>query len=223
MKSLWWFRLLALSTVVLVGGVSLLNLVVEVERRPASAFALADANIPSQAQVDSAGWVSHLAPFRTDLKSDFALLLAAQALLGEASFYKPEITGNAQDIARQALIEGPHDSRIWLVLAMLTSQRNPADPGVADLLKMSYFTGPNFAAIIPTRLLLVATGKLSADPDLKELARGDVRLILTRRPDLKNAINAAYRRGSAEGKLFLEDSVKAIDPKFAMALHSATP
>jgi hypothetical protein len=223
MKSLWWFRLLALLVVVLVGGVSLLNLVVEVVRRPAPAFALADAKPPTEAQLDSASWVSHAAPFRTDLKADLALALAAQALLGEASYYQPEITGHAQDVARQTLIEAPHDSRIWLVSAMLKSQRNPADPGVADLLKMSYFTGPNSADIIPTRLQLVATGKLSADPDLKELARGDVRLILTRRPDLRNSLNAAYRRGSAEGKLFIEDSVKAIDPKFAMALHSATP
>ena len=176
------------------------------------------AKIPSQTQVDTANWVARVTPFRTDLKSDFALTIATQALLGETSYYKPEINQDAQDTAKQALLAGPHDSRIWLILALLRSQRNPRDPQVAELLKMSYFTGPNFLEVVPTRLQAVATSSVLDDPDLQELARGDMRLILTRRPDLRSTIVDAYRRGSPAGRRFIEDSTKTIDPKFAAAL-----
>jgi hypothetical protein len=154
------------------------------------------------------------------LKSDFALTIATQALIGKTSYYKPGINQEAQAAAKQALLVGPHDSRIWLVLALLRSQRNPRDPQVAELLKMSYFTGPNFLEVVPTRLQAVATSAALDDLDLQELARGDVRLILTCRPDLRTTITDAYRRGSPAGKLFIEDSVKIIDPKFAASLPS---
>jgi hypothetical protein len=64
----------------------------------------------------------------------------------------------------------------------------------------------------------VITNATLNDPDMQDLARGDVRLILTRRTDLKNAITEAYRVGSPASKTFIEDSVKAVDPSFAASL-----
>jgi hypothetical protein len=51
------------------------------------------------------------------------------------------------------------------------------------------------------------------------LARGDIRLILTRRPDLKVAIINAYRRGSAEGKAYIDEAVRSLDLGFAASLR----
>jgi hypothetical protein len=220
MKPIWKFRVMAFSAVLVIGSVAIMNLTAEFVRLPTSAFPTGGAKIPSQTQVDTANWVAGVAPFRTDLKSDFTLTIATQALIGETSYYKPGINQEAQAAAKQALLAGPHDSRIWLVLALLRSQRNPRDPQLAELLKMSYFTGPNFLEVVPTRLQAVATSVALDDPDLRELARGDVRLILTRRPDLRTTITDAYRRGSPAGKLFIEASVKTIDPKFAASLPS---
>jgi hypothetical protein len=46
-----------------------------------------------------------------------------------------------------------------------------------------------------------------------------MRLILTRRPDLKPAITSAYRRGSADGKAYIDEVVQLIDPAFAASLR----
>jgi hypothetical protein len=220
MKPIWKFRVVAFAAVLVIGSVAIMNLTAEFVRLPTLAFPTSGAKIPSQTQVDTANWVAGVAPLRTDLKSDFALTIATQALIGETSYYKPGINQEAQAAAKQALLAGPHDSRIWLVLALLRSQRNPRDPQLAELLKMSYFTGPNFLEVVPTRLQAVATSVALDDPDLQELARGDVRLILTRRLDLRTTITEAYRRGSPAGRLFIEGSAKTIDPKFAASLPS---
>ncbi len=95
------------------------------------------------------------------------------------------------------------------------------DPRIAELLKMSYLTGPNRAELIPARLDTVTLGQSLNDADLKELARGDVRIILTQFPDQRQALLNDYVRGSSIGKTFLEESARTFDPKFANSLRSA--
>jgi hypothetical protein len=62
-------------------------------------------------------------------------------------------------------------------------------------------------------------GRQTPNSDLADLVRGDIRLILTRRPDLKAAISSAYALGSADGKNVTYDLVRAQDPSFAATLH----
>ena len=85
---------------------------------------------------------------------------------------------------------------MWLLMAMLQSQ-GQARKSNAEALQMSYLTSPADVNLIPTRLAIVSTSGPISDDELKNLARGDIRLILTRRPDLKPAISSAYRRGGA--------------------------
>ena len=73
---------------------------------------------------------------------------------------------------------------------------------------MSYLTSPADVNLIPTRLAILSTAAAISDDDLKNLARGDIRLILTRRPDLKPAITKAYRHGSPAGKAFIDEVVQ---------------
>jgi len=73
--------------------------------------------------------------------------------------------------------------------------------------------------LIPARLAIVSASAAIGDDELKSLARGDIRLILTRRPDLKPAITDAYRRGSADGKAFIDEVVRSLDPGFAASLR----
>jgi hypothetical protein len=81
---------------------------------------------------------------------------------------------------------------------------------------MSYLTSAADVNLIPTRLAIVSTSTPISDDELKNLARGDIRLILTRRPDPKPAITGAYRRGSRDGKDFIgQQVVQLIDPAFA--------
>jgi hypothetical protein len=220
MKPIWKFRLLALLIFVFVGGVSIPNLVAEFLRPAPPPLPSRTNTAPTSDQIASAGRASAVAPFRSDLKADYAMALAGQTL-------KSEYTGQsrsdeaAQNAVKRALKIGPHDSRMWLVLALLQARSNLSNSLVAEALKMSYLTGPNRAELIATRLDIVTLGNALNDADLNELARGDVRLILTKFPDQRQALVNDYVRGSAIGKKFLEDSIQMYDPKFAASLRSA--
>jgi hypothetical protein len=220
MKPIWKFRLLALVIVVLAGGLSISNVVAELLRPAALPLPSRTSVAPTSDQISSADQASTVAPFRSDLKAEYGLALAGRTL-------KTEYTGRNQsdDQARRAvgdvLKNGPHDSRMWLVLALLQARSNLGDPRIAESLRMSYLTGPNRADLIPTRLDAVTLGQSLNDPDLKELARGDVRIILTQFPDLRQALVSDYVLGSSIGKPFLEESVRTFDPKFVDSLRSA--
>lgn len=64
---------MAFAAVLVIGSVAIMNLTAEFVRLPPSPFPTNGAKIPSQTRVNTANWVMDVAPFRTDLKSDFAL------------------------------------------------------------------------------------------------------------------------------------------------------
>lgn len=220
MTPIWKFRLFVLLVFVFVEGLSISNLAAEF-LRPATSL-LRSGVIPSLTsdQVSSASRAAAIAPFRSDLKADYAAALAGQTLKSE---YAPGVQGdqNAQNAVKDALKIGPHDSRMWLILALLQAQNNPNDSLVAESLKMSYLTGPSRAEIIPARLNTVTLHQSLNDTDLKELARSDVRIIFTQLPDQRSTLVNDYVRGSSIGKTFLEESARMFDPKFADSLRTA--
>ena len=110
---------------------------------------------------------------------------------------------------QQSVLLAPHSSRTWLLIAILQGLGSVGDRG-AGALKMSYLTSPAVADVAAARLSTFAVSTAIADPELKDLARGDIRLILTHRPDMKEAIVRAYRRGSADGKTYIQDVVRGI-------------
>ena len=220
MKPIWKFRLLALLIVLVVGTVSIADFAAEL-LRPAQAPVPALNNpSPTPGAVSAAALATTIAPFREDLKADEAALRAAAVL---ASKGPGDLSTNeaAQTAVRAALGIGPHDARMWLTLALLRAHGNLGDAMIVEPLKMSYFTGPNQAELIPPRLYLVSGINAISDPDLQELAASDVRAILTRLADLRPLLVAAYAQGSPAGKKLLDDSVKTADPKFIATLHGA--
>ena len=220
MKPIWKFRLFALFILLYVGGLSISNLVAEFLRPAPSPLPSRTSQAPTSDQISSTGRAAAIAPFRSDLKADFAMALAGQTL-------KSENTGQgqsddaAQSAIKNALKLGPHESRLWLVLALLQARSDLSGPLVAESLKMSYLTGPNRAELIPTRLDTATLSNSLNDPDLVEFARGDVRIILTQFPDQRQTLVNDYVRGSSIGKTFLEDSARMFDPGFADSLRSA--
>ena len=203
-----------------VGGVSIANLAAEFLRPAALPLPSRTGTAPTSDQVSSANRVSAIAPFRSDLKAEYALALAGQTLKSEYTG-QTESDATAQNAAKNALKFSPHDSRMWLVLALLQGRSDLGDSLIVESLKMSYLTGPNRGELIPIRLDSVTLNNSLINPDLKELARSDVRVILTQYPDQRQALVKDYVRGSAVGKAFLEESVSLIDPKFAESLRSA--
>jgi len=209
MPAIWTFRVVVLLIAVFVGGISSANLVAEFLRPTPPPFPSAS-NPPKPEQV-SAAIPATIAPFRSDLVADHALALAGQA-------FKSEIRGEAESlktidgVTRSALKIGPHDARMWLLLALVQARTNPADPLIVESLKMSYLTGPNRTEIIPIRLRAVTANNALSDSDLGEFARGDVRAVLSRLRDQRPALASDYARASDIGRKFLEESVAAIDP-----------
>jgi hypothetical protein len=165
--------------------------------------------------------VAAAAPLRGDLLADIAMARAASALgAGNVPPTREMIAARepALATAKQSLSLAPHSSSTWLLVAVLQNQ-GQARNSVAEALKMSYLTSPADVKLIPARLAVASRSPAIADADLKNLARGDIRLILTRRPDLKPAITSAYSRGSAEGKAYIGEVVRSLDPGFAASLR----
>jgi hypothetical protein len=221
MRPIWKFRLLALVVIVLVGLFSITGLFAEFIRPATPPLPSGESSTPPQQAISAAELASTIAPLRTDLRADYASALAGKALLSNDSDSQPLDNELAQSAARSALKFGPHDSRMWLTLAQLQARKNPGDPLVTEALKMSYFTGPNRAELIPTRLDVVALNNALNDADLTELARSDVRAMLSQSRDQRPALAKTYVRASATGKKFLEDSIRMLDPAFADALKNA--
>ena len=163
-----------------------------------------------------------ISPLRADLEGDHALALALGALRpGTTSLSAADVQKNVegQEAVKEALKKTPYRSELWLVLALLQTQRKTDNKQIIEVLKMSYFTAPNDAQIMPLRLYTAAHSEALADGDLKELARGDIRLMLIRQAELRGAVTAAYVAGSNVGKTFIEEAVQSIDPKLASLLR----
>jgi len=161
------------------------------------------------------------ASLRGDLLSDIAFARAAPILKSGKAATSSEMREAQQlalTLARRSVLLAPHSSRTWLLIAILQGRESIGDRG-AGALKMSYLTSPAAADVAAARLSTFAVSAAIADPELKDLARGDIRLILTRRPDMKDAIVRAYRRGSADGKTYIQEVVRPLDPEFAASLQ----
>ncbi len=220
MKPIWKFRILALLIVLVVGTVSIADFAAELVR-PAGLAALSpNQQPPGPAVVSAAALAKTIAPFREDLKADDAAVRAAQVLSSKGP---GDLVANqaAQAAARDALRLGPHDARMWLTLALLRAQGNLGDAMIVEPLRMSYFTGPNQARLLPARLNLISSISSINDPDLQELASSDVRAILTRFADLRPLLVTAYAKGSTAGRKLLDESVKTVEPTFAATMHGA--
>jgi hypothetical protein len=211
MTAIWKFRLLALLIVVLVGGISSANLAAELLRPDPLPVPSRSSSSPTSEQVSSATVAASIAPFRSDLAANQALAFAGKALKSEIKG-QSETLNAAQRAVRSALKIEPHDSRMWLVLALVQARTNPVDPLIAKSLKNSYLTGPNQAELVPLRLDAVTANNALSDSDLGELARSDVRALLTRLPGQRQTLADDYARASEIGKKFLEESIAAVDP-----------
>ena len=77
---------------------------------------------------------------------------------------------------------------------------------------MSYLTGANKTDLIPLRLQLALRSNAIADKQLQQLVYHEIGTIVTRKPELKPAILAAYRDALPIGQQFLEETLQELDP-----------
>jgi hypothetical protein len=94
---------------------------------------------------------------------------------------------------------------------------------VTGPLKMSYYAGPNEPSLIPLRISIATHSDSITDPELQILVGGEIRTIITRKPNLKPVIIDAYRNAPPEGRRFIETQVGELDPSLLASLRAPNP
>jgi hypothetical protein len=199
-------------------------LVVEIYRPPRFVFpATEQAATAAANNRDSATLAASIGIIRGDLWAECALtyldLFWDQNRSNDHSQVL-EMIDRARDIAERALTLSPHDARIWLVKAAMDWRRGALNQKVAAALRMSYYTGANEIELIPFRLALAVRSDAVEDEDFQELVSHDIRVIISRRPELKTAIQAAYREALPRGRQVIERTLAQMDPALRAQLQS---
>jgi hypothetical protein len=169
----------------------------------------------------AAGAAAWIGLIRGDLWTDYAITLApdlSKEFTGDRLATSLQARQSVQAAAVRAVELAPFEARSWLLLADVNSRA--LDHKVAGFLKMSYYTGPNALSLIPMRINIATRTDAISDPELQILVAGEIRTIITRRPDLKALILAAYRNATPEGKRFIEAQVAELDTGLLASLRA---
>jgi hypothetical protein len=172
----------------------------------------------------SAATAAEVGVIRGDLWTTAAMTEAAPLLLrasgsspGQAS--PGEIEKMRTTAARGARLS-PHDSRAWLLLAGLDIRLGDNNPKTAEILKLSYYTGPNEFPLASLRLLLATQSNAISDEELQSLVALEIRRIIAQRPDLKPAIALAYKNARPKGREVIEATLEEADPDFLVRINT---
>jgi hypothetical protein len=172
----------------------------------------------------AAGAAARIGLVRGNLWTDYAMTLApdlSREPTGDAAAASIQALEGTRSAAMRGAELAPYDARAWLLLAGVDSRgldHKPTGP-----LKMSYYTAPNAVSLIPLRINIATRTDAITDPDLQILVGGEIRTIITRKPDLKPLIVAAYRNALPEGRRFIEAQVGEFDPGLLAALRATNP
>jgi hypothetical protein len=156
---------------------------------------------------------------RGDLWAEAAYAYASPLWPG-AEIDQRAIASEGRNVIERALAYAPHDAAVWLLAASLASQFDWLNIDSAALLKMCYYTGPNEVGLLPLRLVTAIRPGPFSDSDIQSFVQRDVRMILTRWPELKPAVIAAYRVADPATKRFLEGAAAETDAAFAQILRA---
>ena len=62
-----------------------------------------------------------------------------------------------------------------------------------------------------------------SEPELREMVKRDISLVLSRQPALRPALVAAYRSASVGGKKFVENLISEVDPGYLKTIRTQYP
>ena len=127
----------------------------------------------------------------------------------------------ARSAIERALAYAPYEPGLWLLAASLASRLNWPNSNPSAELKMSYYTGANESYLMPLRLSTAARSDVLTDSDIQQFVQRDVRMILTRWPQLRLALIAAYKDARPDAKEIIEGAVIQTDAKFLETMRAA--
>jgi hypothetical protein len=167
-------------------------------------------------------WAARLGLIRGDLWAESALTFS-DLLWTDARPQNAEVDQVVFDSARRtaeaALADAPHDARIWLLLAGLDARFDFLNRKAAGALRMSYYTARNELALAPVRLIVAVRSEALADSELRDLVQHDIRTIVTRSPNLRPVIRDVYLNALPNGRTFMDEVLKELDPEFLATLR----
>ena len=121
----------------------------------------------------------------------------------------------------RALKYSPHRGDVWLMLAGLSQRYGWSGFDPASLLKMSFYTAPNELVLVPPRLVVAARTTSIEDPEMQDMIKRDIRLLLARGADPNTVLAAAYRSAPVKNRPFMERFVSEIDPRSVASMRQA--
>lgn len=162
-----------------------------------------------------------LGMFRGDLWAESAFT-RSDLLWGEpaATSANENARKESQMDMERALRYSPHRGDVWLMLAAMADRYNWQEYQPNALLKMSYFTAPSELSLFPLRVRASLRPNAIQDPEIQDMVRRDIRVIVTKSPALKPTLATAYRTSSAEGKAFLDRAMSEIDPVYLAVIRA---
>jgi hypothetical protein len=210
-----WFRLTALLFATLLGAQCVWLLLAELARPSINQLPTDVASAAAAAkQRDAAYRAASIGGIRSDLWAEVAFtyadLLEREKNEAIANANPASTLLHARATLTRALDDGPHQSSVWLLLAGLNVRFPYPGFDALELLKMSYYTGPNEQALVPLRLRIAVQLDASKDIEMRQFISRDVRMLLAQ--NRKSTISEAYKVASTASKRFIESIIRDIDP-----------
>jgi hypothetical protein len=202
------------------GGLAAWILAAEALRPTTIVFATdGQSAVSNYAQRDAAITAARVGLVRGDLWSEAAFAY------GGMLWNQGKTTPNAdmppfdqtQELTERAITYAPHDSRLWLLLAVNYFRFDWLNERAAGSLRMSYYTGSSLMTVVPQRLVLAVQSRALQDEDFQELVRHDIRNAVTHKLELMSALVTAYNNAPPSGRQFIEKALAEFDPS-ALAL-----
>ncbi|MGJ5206452.1 hypothetical protein [Bradyrhizobium sp. HKCCYLR20261] len=124
---------------------------------------------------------------------------------------------HAQQSIARALSTQPLQPGLWLRRVALLQRAEAEDGGIAESMKMVYFTSSASGTIAGERLRVATRLKKLDDRELADLIRTDVTMLLLQREGVRSTrlpaeISEAYRDGSNAGRTLLIGAVAETRP-----------
>jgi hypothetical protein len=152
-----------------------------------------------------------------DERSRDSFLFGTKATIGQTAPLDEQQAGAplALNAFAKKLRDSPLRGDVWLALAAISKQSRWAGYDICALLRMSYYTAPNDLDLFPLRLsIALGTDAVLRDPELRDLLKREISLVVARRTMLRPALASAFQSASTEGKSFTEAIISEFDPKY---------
>lgn len=130
-----------------------------------------------------------------------------------------EARKEAREDCDRALALAPIAPGLWALRALLEDDPS-ASLRTGASLEMAYYTGLNMVSVMPIRLYAAARSDALTNKAVQTFVQRDVELVLSKLPDLKPSLAAAYKDALPQNRALLTNDIQDKDPAFGALLRA---